>query len=87
MKYYVYIIYNEIHDKFYIGQTCDLKSRVFEHNHNLSNYTSKYNGIWALKYYEEYYTRGEVMRREKFLKKQKNKMFYKKLCDIPLLVG
>jgi putative endonuclease len=87
MKYYVYIIYNESYDKFYIGQTCDLNSRIFEHNHKLSNYTSRYDGQWILKYFEEYGTRREAMRREKFLKKQKNKAFYKKLCGMISSVG
>jgi predicted GIY-YIG superfamily endonuclease len=31
---------------------------------------------------EEYENRTEAMKREKFLKKQKNKNFYNKLCGI-----
>jgi putative endonuclease len=78
--YYVYIIYNQKHDKFYIGQTYSLKKRIYEHKNGLSGYTSKYNGEWFFVYKEKYKTRSKAMKREKFLKAQKNKNFYKKLC-------
>ena len=80
MNFYVYILYNLDHDKFYIGQTYNLKKRLFEHNTKLSLYTSKYSGRWSLVYYEKYNNRSTAMKRERFLKKQKNKNFYKKLC-------
>ena len=79
--YYVYIIYNPNHDKFYIGHTNDLRQRIIEHNLGLSEYTSKYSGEWILKYKETYKTRGEAMKRENFLKKQKSKKFYWKLIS------
>lgn len=79
--YYVYIIYNPDHDKFYIGQTNNLQARIQEHNLGLSKYTSKYSGRWLLKYEELFGTRKEAMAREKFLKRQKNKEFYRKLIN------
>ena len=79
MFYNVYIIYNSKYDKFYIGQTNNLYARIKEHNLGLSEYTSKYSGKWELKYKETYQTRSQVMKREKFLKKQKSKEFYWKL--------
>jgi putative endonuclease len=82
MRYYVYILYNRKHDKFYIGQTYNLDKRTLEHALGLSNYTSKYDGRWELAYNEELSTRKEAMSREKILKRQKNKQFYKKLCNI-----
>lgn len=79
MKYYVYIIYNKKFDKFYIGQTNNLKRRIFEHNNALSTYTSKYNGRWHFLYYEKFFNRKDAVMRERFLKGQKNKGFYKRL--------
>ena len=81
MCFYVYIIYNERSDKFYIGQTNDLERRLFEHNNHLSKYTSKYDGSWSLIYKESCVSRSEAMAREKFLKKQKNKSFYRKISS------
>jgi putative endonuclease len=79
MKYFVYIAYNEKFDKFYIGQTNNPTEREFEHNNGLSTYTSKYDGGWKIAYTEVYNTRSDAMKRERFLKKQKNKDFYRKL--------
>ena len=82
MSYSIYILYNEKNDKFYIGQTNDIERRLIEHNLGKSNYTSKYNGEWRLVYQEELSDRTSVLKRERFLKNQKNKNFYKKLCNI-----
>ncbi|MFH0969807.1 MAG: GIY-YIG nuclease family protein [Patescibacteria group bacterium] len=81
MKYFIYIAYNKTFDKFYIGQTNNLARREFEHNNKLSKYTAKYSGDWKILYTENYNSRAEAMRREKFLKNQKNKDFYRKLCS------
>jgi putative endonuclease len=80
MNYYVYIIYNTKHDKFYIGQTDNLNKRIYEHKNKLALYTSKYDGDWLFLYYQKFKSRSEAMLREKFLKQQKNKDFYKNLC-------
>ncbi len=82
MKFYVYILHNSKHDKFYIGQTNNLDARIIEHNSGQVNYTSKYDGGWSLGYYEEYNSRTEAIKREKFLKRQKNKTFYKRFCGL-----
>jgi len=79
MQYFVYIIYNEIADKYYIGQTSDLRKRIDEHNSGMSKYTAKYKGGWRIIYTEEFTSRGLAMKRERFLKNQKNKEFYKRL--------
>jgi putative endonuclease len=82
MKFYVYILYNLKHDKFYIGQTNCLDARIIEHNSGQVNYTLKYDGGWNLVYYVKYSNRTEAIKREKFLKKQKNRNFYKRLCKL-----
>ena len=79
MDHYVYIIYNKKYDKFYIGQTYDLNKRVEEHNNRLSKYTAKYEGGWEIVHYEKYSSRADALKREGFLKKQKNKDFYRKI--------
>jgi len=85
-KYFVYIIYNSECDKYYIGQTNNIIRRLEEHNDKTKNkYTSKYLGEWKMVYEEEFCNRKEAMLREKFLKKQKNKKFYNRLCNINLV--
>jgi putative endonuclease len=79
MEYYVYILFNSKHDKFYIGQTYNLTKRLLEHNQHLSKYTSKYDGEWEVIYQEIFNTRKDAMRREKFFKNQKNSNFYRKI--------
>ncbi len=79
MDFCVYIAYNENHDKFYIGQTYSINKRESEHNSGLSRFTSKYDGVWRIVYVEKFLTRSEAMKREKFLKRQRNKDFYRKL--------
>jgi len=78
----VYIVYNQQNDKFYIGQTNDLHRRLEEHNTGKVNFTSKYRGSWELVFKEEFLKRTEAIQRENFLKKQKNKIFYKRLCNL-----
>lgn len=78
MRYYVYVLYNLKHDKFYIGQTYSLLKRVVnEHKVGLGNYTSRYDGKWLFIYYESYNTRGEAMGRERYLKSFKSKTYLK----------
>ncbi len=80
--YSVYIIYNSRFDKYYIGQTFDISKMIVEYNSGLSKYTAKYPGGWVLMHLEPYGTRREALNREKFLKNQKNKIFYKNLCSV-----
>lgn len=84
MKFYVYILYNKKYDKFYIGQTNNLEARISEHNHsmNKSGYTAKLEGEWKVVYNENLSSRTEAIKRERFLKKQKNKSFCKRLYGV-----
>lgn len=78
MEFFVYIIYNPKHDKFYIGQTYSLLKRVIsEHKKGMGNYTSRYDGKWLFLYYEKCLTRKEAMNREKHLKSFKSKKYLK----------
>ncbi len=65
--YYVYILYSESFDKFYIGQTNDLANRVKRHNAGSELYTKRYIP-WILKWSTQKPTRAEAMVLEKKLK-------------------
>jgi len=74
-KYYTYIIQSVKDESFYIGYSSDLEKRIMIHNSRLSKYTST-KTPWKLVYFEEYVNKSDAIKREKFLKKQRNMMFW-----------
>ncbi len=62
----------------YIGFTSNMKQRLDYHNSGKSRYTSR-KIPWILVYQEKYQTRSEAIKRETFLKKQRNRTFYKRV--------
>ncbi|MFN8300094.1 MAG: GIY-YIG nuclease family protein [Chitinophagales bacterium] len=80
MPFTVYILQSLKDQSFYIGSTSDMERRLQEHNQGLSAYTST-KTPWRVAYTELYETRTEAMKREAFLKRQRNKVFYQRLID------
>ena len=76
--FFVYILESKTDNSFYIGQTNDLHKRLEFHNQGLSKYTSG-KRPWRIVYFEEYNTRTEAIKRERFLKQQRNRNFYNSL--------
>ena len=67
----MYVLESETTGRRYVGHTIDLPRRVAQHNdetHNIRKYTSKQAGPLRLLYQESHPTRGEAMRRERWLK-------------------
>ena len=65
--YTVYVLYSPSYNQVYTGQTQDIISRLKRHNGGLVPSTKRYRP-WELVHTEEYATRAEAMKREKFLK-------------------
>jgi putative endonuclease len=65
--FYVYVIRSEQLGRYYIGQTSDLKRRIWQHKTGLSKYTSQATD-WTIVYYEAYTSRSLAIRREMKLK-------------------
>ena len=78
--FFVYILKSEVDESFYIGQTNDLKKRLKFHNLGFSKYTSR-KKPWVVAYFEKYETRKDAIKRERFLKKQRNREFYNSLIN------
>ena len=78
MSYFVYILQSQRDLTYYIGYSKDPSVRLIKHNNSKTGYTAT-KGPWALVYSEEYDTKSEAIKREKFLKRQKNTTFYKQL--------
>jgi len=74
--YYVYVLYSDLIDKYYVGHTNNIDRRITEQNLRSGRYTS-HKGTWRLVYKEEVATRSEAMKREKFLKTGKGRDYFK----------
>ena len=68
--YYVYLIYSETIDKYYIGQTNNLEDRLIRHNENRCRST-KNKGPWILIGNKICNSRSEAVLLEHRLKKMK----------------
>ncbi len=78
--YFVYIIQSETDGSYYIGFTENLQKRISEHNPGNTNYTSK-KMPWKLVYFESFGNKTDALKREKLLKRRKNKDFYQRLIN------
>ena len=70
--YFVYIIFSKKLDRYYIGFTSDIKSRIEKHNQKHKGYTGKAND-WILVYFEEFETKKEALLREREIKNWKSR--------------
>ena len=70
MSFSVYILKSTVADVYYIGSTQDVLKRIEVHNSTKAKWTKRYQP-WVLEYAEEFETRGEAVKREKYLKSQK----------------
>ena len=65
--YYLYLLYSDKEERFYVGTTPDLKKRFYSHNDG-KNFATKSGLPWHLVYFEAYPTKGDALRREYKLK-------------------
>ena len=70
--FFVYIMYSQKIDKYYIGYTADIKDRLAKHNRKSNGFSSR-GRPWTVVYSEEYESKNEAMEREKQLKRWKNR--------------
>jgi len=73
----VYVL-RSIKGKQYIGHTSDLERRLLEHNSGLCK-TTKVDKDWQVIYSEEFTTRGEAVKRERWLKTGRGREFIKEM--------
>lgn len=78
MRYSVYILQSKKDESFYIGYSADPIKRLDKHNTAKKGYTAS-KKPWKIVYTEGFDTKTEAIKREKFLKRQKNTAFYQKL--------
>jgi putative endonuclease len=80
--FYIYILYSERTDRYYVGHTNDPERRLAEHNFSDEvKFTSKYRPWTMLLSFKVSELRWEAMKMEKFIKRQKSRLFLKRLID------
>ena len=78
MPHYVYILYSELANRYYIGSTSNPEERI--HRHNAGATISTKNGRpWKIVYTEIWTTKLEALKREVYLKKMKSRSFLEEL--------
>ena len=80
MAYFVYILYSNTRDRYYIGSCENIENRLLRHNQGATKST-KSGRPWILKYYEEYATKTEALKRELYIKRMKSRKYIQNLID------
>jgi len=79
--FYVYVLQSEKDNKFYVGYTNDLKSRLKLHNEGKIISTRNRQPI-KLVYYEGSLNRQDALHREKYLKSSWGETIFKKQNEV-----
>jgi len=72
--YFVYIIYSAKLDRYYVGYSENIEIRVEQHNHGISDYTSKAQD-WIVRYTEPYKERTDAHKKELEIKRKKSRKY------------
>jgi putative endonuclease len=86
MGYFVYILYSAKYDRSYTGQTNNLQNRLSYHNAGKVRSTKAYTP-WEMILFEEYDSRAEAMKREKWFKSSSGRKLIKEKLKEYLLSG
>ncbi|MEA1896411.1 MAG: GIY-YIG nuclease family protein [Bacteroidota bacterium] len=78
MSFFIYIIYSESRDKYYVGYTQDIEIRVEKHNAGATPSTRP-GSPWIFVYSEEYNEKSVAIKREIEIKKMKSRKYIEKL--------
>jgi len=79
LKYFVYHIKSE-EGYIYTGQTSSIEKRLIQHNSGNSFYTKRGKN-WKLIHFEEFESRREAMKREKYFKTGIGRLYLKKFIE------
>jgi len=80
MYYFVYILFSDSLNRYYIGSTKDIVRRIEAHLWNHKGFTSKAKD-WQLRYQEVFETKIEALTREKHIKRWKSRKMIEKLIS------
>jgi putative endonuclease len=79
--FFVYVLYSPSANKFYVGYTSNLESRLLSHNQlGTKDWTKRYRP-WNLVYTEPYPSKSSALKREKELKTGVGREFIRKMIN------
>ena len=74
--HYIYILESGLDSTYYVGYTDDFSRRLMEHNSSPHDTFSSKHRPWILKaVFEVVGSKGDAMRAERFIKRQKSRKF------------
>jgi putative endonuclease len=80
MNFTVYILQSLRTGRYYLGQTKNLEERIAYHHANYSK-ALRNRGPWKVVHTESYGSRSEAMKRESYIKRQKDRRFIEQLIS------
>jgi len=82
--HFVYILYSEQTDKYYIGQTEDIQNRLLEHNsHSYKDSFTKIGSDWKLKSSLTCNSKRQAIKIETHIKKNKSRKYVEDFIRFP----
>jgi putative endonuclease len=78
--FYVYILYSQIRDRYYVGSTDDIDRRFHEHNSGKSKSTRS-GRPWKIMYTEVFTTLSSAVQRELEIKRKKRRSYLEFLIN------
>ena len=81
MPYFVYILYSKSIDKYYAGKSENPTIRLNYHNSDSNKIWTKRGKPWESKTSIEFENEAQATKAERFIKKQKSRMFIEKIVS------
>ena len=81
MNHYVYILYSDSIEKYYIGYSSTPDKRLEFHNSPLNKIWSKRGQPWVLKRTFLFPDKATALKAEKFIKRMKSKSFIERIVE------
>ena len=78
MQHFIYILFSEIRDRYYIGSSSNPEERLVRHNAGATTST-KSGRPWKMVYHETFNTKTDALKRETYLKRMKSRIYIENL--------
>jgi putative endonuclease len=74
MEHFIYILYSETRDRYYVGSCADVSKRLIRHNAGATTST-KPGRPWKVVYSESFSSKTEALKHEIYLKRMKSSVY------------
>ena len=78
MPHFVYILFSQSRDRYYIGSCADVEQRLTRHNAG-ATISTKSGRPWKVVYTETHPIKTEALKRENYLKRLKSRVYLETL--------